>query len=306
MYKVSLIEHSEEPPLDLFARYMIGPFLAGQGHMLGSILRHVMLSELTGFAIIGARIKGVDHEFSSISNMREDITDLLLNLKEIVFKTNEQLDDTKGFILGTIKYNEGNGFITSNNIILPPGITVVDSHQYIAEITGKGEFELDLLISRGIGYALSTSFEDFLPQHFLGVDAIFMPIINASFLIETTENSLSGVESLIFDVRTNGSLLPDEAITCAAEIVIRSFERLLLAEIPEIVSLEEAFSSEKDLDQLRFNWELETSRLSERNNEKISNHLFDEEETGDDETTSLGSIFDLKFVKVCLLEYLLH
>jgi DNA-directed RNA polymerase subunit alpha len=243
MYKITVLQHAEEPPLDIFARYMIGPFLNGQAFSLGSILRHVMLSELTGFAIIGARIKNVQHEFSFLPNIREDITDILLNLKEIVFTTDDRFDLKKGFVVGKIKYTGGPGFLTSQDIILPEGLRVVDSNQYVAELTSDGEFELDLLISQGIGYALSSSFEDMLPDYFLGVDAIFMPVINASFLIETGSSS---VESLIFDIRTNGSLLPDEAITCAAEIIIRSFEKLLLSEVPNILTLEALHSSQKE------------------------------------------------------------
>jgi len=243
MFQVQCLQSTEKTATAFYGKYSIGPFVKGQSTTVGNALRRVLLSNLQGIAIIGVRIEGINHEFSTITNIKEDVVDILLNLKQIILK-------------GSINYNEeplfarlqttNIGIVTASNIELPGGIDLVDSSQYIATITNKANLKMEFLIAHGQNYITNGKTDYNLPEGFLGVDAIFMPVTKVNFFVETSKNnSTSNLETLILEIWTNGSVKPSEALSFSSEILENTFGLLKIVEtssplvtIPETPVLE--------------------------------------------------------------------
>ena len=203
---------------EFYSKYSIGPFLKGQSTTVGNAVRRVLLSNLQGLAITGVYITGIDHEFSTIPYVKEDVVDILLNLKQIVLKGNIT-EPT----LARLSLTEA-GMIVASDIELPNTISLVDPRQYIASLTSKGNLEMEFLIARGQNYFTSGKLEYTIPKRFLHVDAVFMPVTKVNFFVETSRNSSSfELETLILEIWTNGSLMPDEALSSSAEILENTF-----------------------------------------------------------------------------------
>ena len=218
MFQVQCLNSTTNKATEFYSKYSIGPFLKGQSTTVGNALRRVLLSNLQGLAITGVRITGIDHEFSTIPNVKEDVVDILLNLKQIVIKGNITEP-----ILARLNVKEP-GIIVADNIELPDSITFVDPRQYIASLTAKGNLEMEFLIARGQNYFTSGKLDYTIPERFLAVDAVFMPVTKVNFFFETSRNSSSfELESLILEIWTNGNIMPDEALSTSAEILENTF-----------------------------------------------------------------------------------
>lgn len=218
MFQVQCLKSRTNKPTEFYSKYAIGPFLNGQSTTVGNALRRVLLSNLQGLAITGVRITGIDHEFSTIPNIKEDVIDVLLNLKQIILK-----GDINEPALARLNVKEA-GIILAENIELPSNITLVDPRQYIASLTKKGNLEMEFLIAKGQSYFTGAKVDYTIPERFLAVDAVFMPITKVNFFVETSRNSISfELESLILEIWTNGSIMPDEALSLAAEILENTF-----------------------------------------------------------------------------------
>jgi len=218
MFQVQCLKSTKNKATEFYSKYSIGPFLKGQSTTVGNALRRVLLSNLQGIAISGVRITGIDHEFSNIPNVKEDVVDILLNLKQITLK-----GDITEPALARLNINEA-GIIVASNIELPNGVTFVDPRQYIASLTSKSNLEMEFLIARGQNYFTSGKLGYTIPERFLAVDAVFMPVTKVNFFVETSRNnSSSELESLILEIWTNGSILPDEALSYSAEILENTF-----------------------------------------------------------------------------------
>ena len=218
MFQVQCLNSTTNKATEFYSKYSIGPFLKGQSTTVGNALRRVLLSNLQGLAITGVRITGIDHEFSTIPNVKEDVVDILLNLKQIVIKGNITEP-----ILARLNVKEP-GIIVADNIELPDSITFVDPRQYIASLTAKGNLEMEFLIARGQNYFTSGKLDYTIPERFLAVDAVFMPVKKVNFFVETSRNSSSfELESLILEIWTNGNIMPDEALSTSAEILENTF-----------------------------------------------------------------------------------
>jgi len=206
---------------DHWSRFVIDPLKPGQGTTLGNAIRRTLLSELEGLAITAVRIAGVSHEFSTINGIREDVLEILLNLKEIVFSG--QLQQST---IGRLTV-QGPAIVTAKSFELPPEIKLIDSEQYIATICGNNTLEMEFKIEAGSGYKIVD--KDSSTEHFefLQVDSVFMPVKKVNFRIEETRgenNSLN--EQLILDIWTNGSISAKEAISNAADNLINLFSPL--------------------------------------------------------------------------------
>jgi len=208
---------------NLYAKYSLGPFIKGQSTTIGNALRRVLLSNLQGLSIIGARISGINHEFSTIPNVKEDVIDILLNLKQIILKGNI-VEPTLARL--NVK---GPGIITASDLELnDSSITLVDPKQYIASLTGKTTLEMELLIARGQNYVSSTKVDSIIPAGFLAVDGVFMPVTKANFFVETSRGT--ELESLILEIWTNGSILPVDALSYSAKILEDTFSLLKITD----------------------------------------------------------------------------
>ena len=218
MFQVQCLNSTTNKATEIYSKYSIGPFLKGQSTTVGNALRRVLLSNLQGLAITGVRIIGVDHEFSTIPDVKEDVIDILLNLKQIVLK-----GDITEPVLARLGIKEA-GIIVASDIELPNNVTLVDPRQYIASLNRKGNLEMEFLISKGQNYFTSGKLDYTIPERFLAVDAVFMPVTKVNFFVETSRSNLSfELESLILEIWTNGSIVPDEALSASAEILEHTF-----------------------------------------------------------------------------------
>jgi DNA-directed RNA polymerase subunit alpha len=205
-----------------YGQFLLDSLSPGQGITIGTLLRRILLGNLGGTAITAVRIAGATHEFSTLEGVREDILEILLNLKGIVFKNNTQ--DLK---LGRLKI-QGPAVITADCLQLPPGLEIVNPNHYIATISTTNILEMELQFEYGTGYKLAGQRMQEQSVDFLDVDAIFMPVQKVDFKVETPyANKTKNNENLILDIWTNGSISPEEAIFQSSQLIINLFEQLL-------------------------------------------------------------------------------
>ena len=205
-------------------QFVINSLRPGQGITIGNQLRRVLLGDLGGIAISAVRIAGITHEFSTIPGVREDILEILLNLKEIVIKSKSK---SKNNQFGRLKV-QGPKIITAGLIQLPTDLEIVNPNHYIATISTANFLEIEFKFEYGTDYKLSNQAFVEEADNYLQLDTIFMPVQKVDFKIENvydTDNKIS--ERLLLDIWTNGSILPDEALESAAKIIIDLFKLLL-------------------------------------------------------------------------------
>jgi DNA-directed RNA polymerase subunit alpha len=222
-----------------YGSFIIEPLETGQGITLGNAIRRTLLSDLTSFAITGVRINDLKHEFSVIEGLREDILEVLLNLKEIVLKgfqsSNENLTDTKlkGFL--NVK---GPIIVTAGMFQLPKNsLKIINPNQYICTIVNNSEFYLEIDIEKGKGYRLTEETrrkniqEKFIivkPTTLL-VDALFMPVRKVNYKIKLIHDTKGNIkESLNLEILTNGSTTPKRTLHESIKILMNLFYPLLI------------------------------------------------------------------------------
>nr|YP_009497787.1 RNA polymerase alpha subunit [Acanthoceras zachariasii]AWT40500.1 RNA polymerase alpha subunit [Acanthoceras zachariasii] len=206
----------------MYGQYLINSLKQGQGITIGNLLRRVLLSDLSGTAITAVRIAGVKDEFSIIPGVREDILEILLNLKGIVLKTK-----TKDVTFGRLKI-KGPAIVTANCIQLPSDLEIVNPNHYISTISTSNILEIEFKFEHGTGYKLAGQTFCQKSEDFLQIDAIFMPIQRVDFKIENIyDNSNSITERLFLDIWTNGSISPDDAISEASKFIIELFNSIM-------------------------------------------------------------------------------
>jgi len=203
-------------------QFLINSLKPGQGITIGNQLRRVLLNDLGGIAISAVRIAGVSHEFSTIPGVREDILEILLNLKGIVLKSKTQTSQ-----FGRLKV-QGPSVVTADLIQLPSNLEIVNSNHYIMTISTPNILEIEFKFEYGTGYKLAS--QTFLEENenYLQLDAIFMPVQKVDFKIENVYDNVNNITERVFlDIWTNGSISPNEALTSAAQITIDLFTFLL-------------------------------------------------------------------------------
>ena len=205
-----------------YGQFLINSLKPGQGITIGNQLRRVLLGDLGGVAISAVRIAGVSHEFSTIPGVREDILEILLNLKGIVFKS-----ETQNVQFGRLKI-QGPAVITADLIQLPPDLKIVNPNHYIATISTSNILEIEFKFEYGTGYKLAS--QAFLEEtdNYLQLDTIFMPVQKVDFKIENVYDTANNITERVFiDIWTNGSILPTEALKSAAQTIIDLFTLLI-------------------------------------------------------------------------------
>jgi DNA-directed RNA polymerase subunit alpha len=220
-YKIDCVELKINDYSEQYGKFVFESLEYGQGITLGNLIRRILLSELTGIAIVAIRIAGVNNEFSSIPGVREDILEIILNLKQIILKGN--IDKT---VLGRLKV-QGPLVITAN-LIQVPEITIVNPNQYIATISDNSIIEIEFKIEKGKNYQLSDlrTLDD--PIDFLQIDAIFNPITKIAYEIEQIDiYSKLSKERLILEIWTNGSISPSEALLFSGNIIQKLTQPLI-------------------------------------------------------------------------------
>jgi len=203
-------------------QFVINSLRPGQGITIGNQLRRVLLGDLGGVAISAVRIAGITHEFSTIPGVREDILEILLNLKGIVFKSTTQ--DTQ---FGRLKI-QGPSVVTADLIQLPSNLEIVNPAHYIATISTTNILEIEFKFEYGTGYRLAAQTFSDEADNYLQLDTIFMPVQKVDFKIENVYDSTNNIsERLLVDIWTNGSISPNEALETASQIIIDLFTLLI-------------------------------------------------------------------------------
>lgn len=234
------IEFDQESLSDTYGKLIIEPLERGYGITIGNSLRRVLLSSLDGAAVYAIRINNVLHEFSSIKGVKEDVVDIILNIKKLRFKYYAQDSDKK---IATIKIN-GPADVTAESIQTDGTYEVLNKSQYICSLDQDAQIEMTLYIRKGRGYVPSEAIkDDDLPVDAITIDAIFSPVKKVNFRVEKTRvGELTDYDRLILEIWTDGSITPEKAISKASEILIKHFEYLVFfkkSEIQENVAIQE-------------------------------------------------------------------
>ncbi len=199
--------------------FTIEPLDKGFGYTFGNSLRRVLLSSLGGAAITSVRIEGVAHEFSTISGLKEDVTDLVLNLKDVVVRMHTDADEVETPLVAT-----GPGTIKAKDIDLPAGVEILNPDAPIATLEKKTKLEMYLTIGRGRGYSpADENKSDDKPIGVVPIDSIFSPIRRAAYNVDSARvGQRTDFDKLTLEVETDGSIEPGAALRDAAEILIKS------------------------------------------------------------------------------------
>lgn len=205
-----------------YGQFLINDLKSGQGITIGNQLRRVLLGDLGGSAISAVRIVGIRHEFATIPGVREDILEILLNLKGIIIKSNTT--DEK---FGRLKV-QGPLVVTADLIDLPSGLKIVNPNHYITTISTSINLEIEFKIEYGTGYKLASQLFTDENKNFLQIDSIFMPVQKVNFKIENVyDNENNITERLFLEIWTNGSVQPIDALNQASKIIISLFTSLI-------------------------------------------------------------------------------
>ncbi len=214
--KIEIAEMSEDKK---FGRFVVEPLERGYGTTLGNSLRRIMLSSLPGAAVSQVKIDGVVHEFSSIPGVKEDVTEIIMNIKSLAIKDNSETIEPK---TAYIEF-EGEGVVTARDIQAGPDIEILNPDTVIATLSGGADSKLfmELTITKGRGYdgADKNKNED-SPIGVIPIDSIYTPVERVNLKVENTRvGQITDYDKLTLDVWTNGTLAPDEAVSLAAKVL---------------------------------------------------------------------------------------
>lgn len=228
-----------------YGRFVISPVESGYGITLGNALRRVLLSSLEGASITSMQVRGVHHEFSTIPHVREDMTSLLLNLKQVRFKFVDDEEESARLHLEV----RGEGVVTAGDIGCPPTVEVVNPEAYLLTTdSSEADIEIEMTVARGRGYSPVEEREK-LPVAEIPTDAIFSPVRKVNYKVERTRiGQVSNFDRLIMEVWTDGTILPVEALSTSAQLLVKHLA--LIAEFGDVVVAVEP--------------EIEESRIPER------------------------------------------
>ncbi len=202
-----------------YGRFVVEPLERGYGTTLGNSLRRIMLSSLPGAAISLVKIDGVLHEFSSIPGVKEDVTEIIMNLKNLAIQNNSSTNEPK---VAYIEF-EGEGVVTAADIKADQDIEIMNPDQIIATLSGGADCKLnmELTITKGRGYVSADRNKNAdLPIGVIAIDSIYTPVERVNMAVENTRvGQVTDFDKLTLDVYTNGTLSPDEAVSLAAKVL---------------------------------------------------------------------------------------
>ncbi|MGB7588262.1 MAG: DNA-directed RNA polymerase subunit alpha [Solirubrobacterales bacterium] len=220
--------------------FTIEPLDKGFGYTFGNSLRRVLLSSLGGAAVTSVRIEGVAHEFSSVPGVKEDVTDIILNLKELVVRMHTDADEIEAPLVVT-----GPGEVKAKDIDLPSGVEILNPDAPIATLEKKTKLEVYLTIGRGRGYSpAEENKSDDQPIGVIPIDSIFSPIRRASYAVATARvGQRTDFDKLTLELETDGSIEPAAALREASEILIKTLAIFTDAERVEELTAREPSSA---------------------------------------------------------------
>ena len=214
--KIELVETSDD---NKYGKFVIEPLERGYGITLGNSLRRIMLSSLPGTAVSHVKIKGVLHEFSSIPGVKEDVTEIIMNIKNVVIKNNSDTFEPKQAYIDVV----GERVVKAGDIKVDGDIEIVNPDLVIANLSGPdAKLEMELTIVNGRGYvSLDKNKEADAPIDVIAIDSIFTPVERVNLTVQNTRvGQVTDYDKLTLDVYTNGALAPDEAVSLAANLLV--------------------------------------------------------------------------------------
>ena len=214
--KIEIVETSDD---NKYGKFVIEPFERGYGITLGNSLRRIMLSSLPGTAVSHVKIKGVLHEFSSIPGVKEDVTEIIMNIKNVVIKNNSDTFEPKQAYIDVV----GERVVKAGDIKVDGDIEIVNPDLVIANLSGPdAKLEMELTIVNGRGYvSLDKNKEADAPIDVIAIDSIFTPVERVNLTVQNTRvGQVTDYDKLTLDVYTNGALAPDEAVSLAANLLV--------------------------------------------------------------------------------------
>jgi DNA-directed RNA polymerase subunit alpha len=227
-------------------RFVIEPLDRGFGYTFGNSLRRVLLSSLEGAAVTSVKIEGVAHEFTTLQGVREDVIDIILNLKNLTCLLHGESPEIEVRL-----EKKGAGPVTAADIEAPADLEILNPELEIANLSDKGRIEMTLTVGRGRGYVPAELNRG--PEHTIGVipvDSIFSPVRRVSYEVEAARvGQRTDYDKLTLDITTDGSIDPKEAIAQAAEILIRQLA--IFTDLEKIEGLHEATEAESEIPQAR-------------------------------------------------------
>jgi len=210
--KIECVERSEN---NRYGKFVVEPLERGYGITLGNSLRRILLSSLPGAAVTSVKIDGVLHEFSTIPGVKEDTTDIILNLKSLSVKLHTDQPTTLRIEA------EGEGEVTAGDIIANPDVEILNPDLHIATLDKDGRLYMDIVVEKGRGYVSAEKNKK--EEHVIGVipvDSIYTPVLKVNYTIEDTRvGQITDYDKLTLEVWTDGSIAPDEAISSSAKIL---------------------------------------------------------------------------------------
>ncbi len=214
--KIEIAEISEDKK---YGRFVVEPLERGYGTTLGNSLRRIMLSSLPGAAVSQVKIEGVVHEFSAIPGVKEDVTEIIMNIKSLAIKNTCETNEPK---TAYIEF-EGEGVVTAGDIQVDPDIEILNPDLVIATLSGGPDCKLymELTITKGRGYiSADKNKNDELPIGVIAIDSIYTPVERVNLTVQNTRvGQITDYDKLTLDVFTNGTLEPDEAVSLAAKVL---------------------------------------------------------------------------------------
>ena len=222
-----------------YGRFVIEPLERGFGLTLGNALRRVLLSALPGASVYAIEVEGAQHEFSSLEGVEEDVTTIILNLKDLVLKIDENEEGNKRLEINV----EGPKTVTGADIVCPTGVEVVNKDVVLAHVTEGGSLKAVLHARNGRGYVTGEQNKVLHPNFPVGViatDSNYSPVRKANYIVDNTRvGHDSKFDKLTLEVWTNGSILPQEAVVWASKLLIEHLNKFMnLAEITQDINIE--------------------------------------------------------------------
>lgn len=221
VFKIDCVASKTQKNQGQYGKFVLEPLEKGQGITMGNSLRRVLLSNLEGAAVTAVRIAGVNHEFAVVEGVREDVMEIMLNMKGVVFKSYSDTPQI-GRVVAT-----GPCTITAAQFDLPSEIEIVEPSQYICTLGKGGKLEMEFRVEKGKGYrAVDKGKDEKSSLDFLQIDSVFMPVTKVNFVAEEIRYEGEIAERLILEIWTNGSIKPEEALSKASEILVSLFSPL--------------------------------------------------------------------------------
>jgi len=215
LIKPKKVEVEESSLTATYGRFHAEPFERGFGQTIGNSLRRILLSSLMGASIVAVRIKGILHEFSTVSGVTEDVADVILNLKEVRFRMNEGEAQT-------LKIDaKGPGAVQAKDIIAPAAVEILNPGQKIATLSRDAKLEMEMTLKIGRGYVpAERNKEEGAPVDTIFIDAVFSPVHKVNFNVTNARvGQRTDYDRVVFEVHTDGSVKPDDAMAYAAKIL---------------------------------------------------------------------------------------